>query len=444
MDLIQSIIIIAILILVSAFFSMSEISLSAARRLRLRQWADEGNVNAQKVLNLQDSPGRFFTVVQIALNAVAILAGILGESALTPYYQSLIGFFYQGTYLANISFGFSFITVVSVFILFADLIPKRIALLYSEAISVRVIVPMLWCIALCRPLIWFFNGLANKLFKFFGIAAARKNDITYEDIAATVAAGAEAGVVLRDEQQLIENVFELESRAVTSAMTVRENVVWLPSSADSDLIREIVGENPHGKFLVCEQEIDQVLGYVDTTDLFVHVLNEKPLTLKTDGLVRQALIVPDTLKLFEILPRFKSANEDFAVILNEYAFVVGVITLNDVMSTLMGDLVSSGEEAQIVKRDENSWLIDGMTPIDDVLRELDIDDFPDRDHYDTIAGFVIYTLRKIPKRTDFVMYEGHKFEVIDVDNFKIDQLLVTKEKLPEAAPPNNAQSTHTE
>ena len=141
--------------------------------------------------------------------------------------------------------------------------------------------------------------------------------------------------------------------------------------------------------------------------------------------IRNTLIVPDTLTLSEALESFKTAGEDFAVIMNEYALVVGIITLNDVMTTLMGDR-SAGLEEQIVARDENSWLIDGATPIDDVMRVLDIDEFPQSGNYETIGGFMMFMLRKIPKRTDSVKFSGYKFEVVDIDNYRIDQLLVTR------------------
>ena len=156
------------------------------------------------------------------------------------------------------------------------------------------------------------------------------------------------------------------------------------------------------------------------------VLGNQSLVLSSGVQIRSALIVPDTLTLSEALESFKTAGEDFAVILNEYALVVGIITLNDVMTTLMGDLVGQGQEEQIVARDENSWLIEGGTPIEDVMRVLHIDDFPQSGNYETIGGFMMYMLRKIPKRTDFVKYAGYKFEVVDIDSYKIDQLLVTR------------------
>jgi CBS domain containing-hemolysin-like protein len=158
------------------------------------------------------------------------------------------------------------------------------------------------------------------------------------------------------------------------------------------------------------------------------VLHQQSISLSKEGILRTPLIIPDTLSLYEALAHFKSSGVDFAVILNEYALVVGMITLKDVMSIVMGELVNS-EEEQIVKRDDDSWLVEGLTPLDDVMRVLSIDQFPDDENYETIAGFMMYMLRKIPKRTDFVLQQAYKIEVVDLENYKIDQLLVTKVKV---------------
>lgn len=419
-----------LLILISMFFSISEISLAAARKMRLRQLADDGSHNARLVLALQAEPGHFFTVVQIGVNAVAILAGIVGESALSPYYSALIGLVYQGELLPTLGFLCSFLTITALFILIADLFPKRLGLLYPERIALIIVRPMVFCVKIMRPLVWLFNGACNLIFRLFNIPIKLHDSITQDDIVAVVAAGAEAGALQAREHQLIENVFELESRTVGSSMTQRESIIWLPLDADDETLRRTFEENPHSKYLVCRELIDQVVGYIDIKDMLVNVFGNQALTLKRDGLVHNALLIPDTLTLSEVLESFKTGKEDFAVILNEYGLVVGIITLNDVLSTVMGDLVSMNEEEQIVKRDEQSWLIDGLTPIEDVLRALDIDEFPDSDLYETIAGFMMYRLHKIPKRTDSVVYAGYSFEVVDIDNNHIDQLLVTRVDQP--------------
>ncbi|PHM29624.1 hemolysin family protein [Xenorhabdus budapestensis] len=424
--MLNSLLVILLLCAISAFFSLSEISLAASRRIKLKLMANEGNINAAHVLKLQETPGMFFTVVQIGLNAVAILAGVVGESAFSPAIKSLLLKFIPYEWAEQLGFICSFTIVTSFFILLADLTPKRLGMIKPEAVAIRIVNPMRFCLAVCRPLVWLFNGLADCIFKVFKIPMARNEDITSDDIYAVVEAGAVAGVLRKQEHELIENVFELESRTVPSAMTSRESVVYFDKNEDENSIKEKISTHPHSKFLVCDGDIDHVLGYVDSKDLLNRVLNGQNLSLKNGVQIRNTLMIPDTLSLSDTLESFKAAGEDFAIILNEYALVMGVITLNDVMTTLMGDLIGQGQEEQIVVRDENSWLVEGGTPIEDVLRVLDIDDFPDSSNYETIAGFMMFRLRKIPKRTDYVKFEGYKFEVVDIDNYKIDQLLVTK------------------
>ncbi|MGG7446072.1 hemolysin family protein [Kosakonia oryzendophytica] len=423
--MLNSILVILCLIAVSAFFSLSEISLAASRKIKLKLLADEGSINAQRILKMQENPGTFFTVVQIGLNAVAILGGIVGDAAFSPAFYSLLVRVVSPELAEQLSFIISFSLVTGMFILFADLTPKRIGMIAPEAVALRIINPMRFCLFVFRPLVWFFNGLANVIFRIFKLPMARKDDITSDDIYAVVEAGALAGVLRKQEHELIENVFELESRTVPSSMTSRENVIWFDLHEDEQSLKNKVAEHPHSKFLVCNDDIDHIVGYVDSKDLLNRVLANQSMALNSGVQIRNTLIVPDTLTLSEALESFKTAGEDFAVIMNEYALVVGVITLNDVMTTLMGDLVGQVEE-MIVARDENSWLIDGGTPIDDVMRVLDIDEFPQSGNYETIGGFMMFMLRKIPKRTDAVKFSGYKFEVVDIDNYRIDQLLVTR------------------
>jgi CBS domain containing-hemolysin-like protein len=430
--------VILLLIAASAFFSMAEISLAASRKIKLRLLAEAGHVNAQRVLALQDSPGTYFTVVQIGLNAVAILGGIVGEQALSPHVAGLLRAVYDGPALGTLSFVFSFVFVTSLFVLFADLMPKRLAMLRPERIAVGVVRPMQVCMWVLAPLVWVFNGAANLIFRWFKVPSVRIEDITAADIMAMADAGAQAGALLRQEQHLISNVFELDSRIVPSAMTSRESIVFLTLSESEESIRRKIAGHPHGKFPVCEDGIDSVIGYVDAKDILPRIVQGQDLSLRTQPIVRKVLMLPDSLTLFEALERFRDAKEDFALILNEYALVVGLLSLQDVMNTVMGDLVSPFQEELIVRRDDNSWLIDGVTPIEDVMQALEIDVFEGFQNYETVAGFLMYRLRKVPKRTDFVTYLGYKFEVVDIDNHRIDQVLVTRE---DPAPPGEGGRT---
>ena len=304
--------------------------------------------------------------------------------------------------------------------------PKRLAIIYPEQFAVAIVKPILFFLGVLKPIVRVYDGIANALFKLFNIKTEIEDAITFDDVSAMVDAGTASGALHKQEQHLIENVFELDTRTVTFAMTSREHVIFLRLQDDEQILKQKISDYPHSRFLVCDDHIDNVLGYVESKDILKRTLNQQPISLNRELQVQNLLAIPDTLTLSELLERFKVTNQDLAIILNEYALVVGIVTLNDVMKTLMGDLVSPFIEEQIVKRDDNSWLIDGVTPIEDVRRALNIDRFPNEENYQTIAGLMMYLLKKIPKRTDFIEYAGYKFEVVDIDNYRIDQLLVTK------------------
>lgn len=227
MSLLENLSIIMALILISCFFSMSEISLAAARKIRLRQLADDGDHRATLILGLQTHPGNFFTVVQIGLNAVAIMGGIVGESAFTPYIAAMLSSWVPAAWIAQTSFVLSFTLVTSLFILFADLMPKRIAMAMPETVALTLVKPLLVCILILKPIVLVFNGLATLIFRLLRVPAERNDDITSDDIYAVMDAGAEAGVLDTNEQQMMESVFQMQSIPVTSAMTPRENIAFL-------------------------------------------------------------------------------------------------------------------------------------------------------------------------------------------------------------------------
>ena len=436
MSLFQNIMIIAALIAGAGFLSLSEIALAGARRVKLKILAEAGESRAQKVLDLQENSADFFAASQIGLNAVAILGGILGEGAFRPYIAQLVSHIYTGPWTENISFALSFTFVTSLFILFADLMPKRLAMIAPERIAVTVVEPIQVFIKVCKPLAWFMNVIANMLFRLLKVNTTREDNITFDDISAVMDAGAQAGVVLKQEHHFIENVFELEERNVPSSMTTRENVIFFTLNEPEESIRQKLAQYPYSKFLVCNENIDQVIGYVDAKDILVRILNNQKINQLNESTIRNVLTIPDALTLSELLDRFRSSKEKFAVVINEYALVVGVITLSDIMITVMGDWVTpTDEDQQIIKRDAHSWLIEGSTPIEDIKHALNIDEMPEAENYETLAGFMMYKLRKIPRPADSVEYAGYKFEVVDVDHYKIDQLLVTRIVQPELESP---------
>nr|WP_307775511.1 hemolysin family protein [uncultured Cetobacterium sp.] len=439
MGITGKILFIILLILMSAFFSMAEISLAGARKLKLQVLVDEGNENAKKVMDLQRNPGNFFTTVQIGVNIVAILAGIIGNDVFTPVLMDYIG-------NETIAFLISFSLVTGSFIEFADLIPKRLAMVFPEATALSLVNPMLLTIKVLTPVVWVFSSVANLVFRVFNTPNSREDMITHDDIFALVDAGAEAGVVQSKEHHLIENVFELEQRWVSSAMTTRDEIVYFTLEETEESIKQKIAEYPHSKFLVCEKDIDSIYGYVGSKDILPKILKGESTGLQNIKEItnRNILIIPNTLTLSDMLDRFNEAREDFAVILNEYAHVVGVITLTDVISTLMGDVVYPMQDDYIIKRGEDSWLIDGVTAIEDVKKVLNIESFPEEDSYETVAGFMMYMLKTIPNKGAFIEYDNYSFEVVDVDNFKIDQLLVMKKQSLKETTPQLSETLKSE
>jgi CBS domain containing-hemolysin-like protein len=328
MNLTHSLLIIAALIATSAFFSLAEISLAASRRLRLRQMADEGDARAERVMRLQENPGHYFTVVQIGLNAVAILGGVVGEGSLSPYYAVLFERWLSPDAAQRLAFAASFVTIIAVFLVFADLFPKRLGMNDPERLAVRMVGPMQVLITTFMPLVWLFTRSTDVLFKLLGMPMQRDEKITSADILAMTEAGARAGVLAHREQQVIANVFELDSRMVNSVMTSRDRIAWFRKDDPEEVLRALIVAEPFSAYPICEDDIDHLLGYVDAKDMFQRVLSGQPLSFEQGLPLHKALVIPDRISLTEVLEQFRLAHEDFAIVVNEYSLVVGVTRSN--------------------------------------------------------------------------------------------------------------------
>lgn len=426
------------LVVLSAFFSSSEISLASASKTRLQTLADDGDRRAAMVLELQSHPGQFFSALQVMVNATALLGGVIGDAAFSPFFSWLFSVILPGRDMGNVSFIISFVIATALFVIFADLLPKRLAIARPEATAMFVVRPMNVIIKLLRPIVFVLERLSDACIRSLGMPTKRQETITSEDILAQVGAGTAAGVIAPEEETVIQNVFELESRLVPSAMTARESIVYFTLDETDESIRAKIATVPYNRFLVCDKDLDHVVGFVDSKHLLRRVLEERPIVFQDPELLQGVQFIPDSLTLSEVLDVFQRTHSDFAVILNEYALVVGIITINDIMSTVMGDLVTNEDDVQIIQRDDDTWLVDGATPIDDLEHALGIDELPEDSAYETVAGFMMYMLRKIPKRTDKVVRADYTFEVMDVDNNKIDQVLVTRTKKKSAEKPADA------
>ncbi|WP_065979142.1 hemolysin family protein [Pseudoalteromonas lipolytica] len=429
----SDLLIIMLLILISALFAMSEIAIAASRKIKLRVMVDEGSKKAQAVLTLQEQPGAFFAMIQIALNAIAILGGIVGEQALSPYIEQILVMVYQGPLLSQISFLISFFCITSLFILFADLLPKRLAMIMPEVVAVNVVSIMRWVTFALTPFVMFFNGTTNFILRAFKVPAEREDIVTTEDIVAMMDAGAEYGSLQQQEYEIIGNVFDLEARFLSSVMTPRDQIVFFDVKAAADDVATKIIEHPHNHFLVCDGSLDKLIGSVESKDILRKVLKGQNADIDEELINKDIFYLPETLSLSEALNTFKTAAEPFAVVVNEYALMVGIVTVKDLMKGFMGDLISHQGEELIIKRDANSWLVDGLTPVVELAKVLELEDFPDQSHFETVAGFLIYTMKRLPKRAEFIHYGGYKFEVVDVEGVKVEQLLVSRLSFSEGA-----------
>lgn len=423
------ILILLALVLVSAFFSISEIALTAARRTKLQVLSERGDRRATKVMLLKEEPGNFFTIVQIGVNTVAILAGVLGEKHVSDLAYAAVSPWFEPEVAQRVANVGAFLLVTLLFIQFADLIPKRIAMSFPEACALVVIGPMLWLLKMLKPLVWLINSAADAMLKLFGLPTKAVEQITSEDIAAMVDAGAEAGVLRKHEIHLIENVFELDAKSVTAIMTPRDDVVYLALDESADSVRRKLVKHPHAQYPVCGHDLDDVQGYIESKDILQRMLADNADTAIGDlrkHYDKNVLVIPDTLTLSEALTRFREMHEQFAVVMNEYGLVVGVVTLDDIVGALMGKILYATEDDQIVRRDDGSWLVDGLTPLVDLKKALDLETLPAEDYVDTAGGLVIFMLKRIPKKSESIETAGFRFEVVDIDHHRIDQLLVSR------------------
>ena len=307
MNIIEAFCLLFFLIVLSAMVSCAELALASSRKIKLQVMGKEGDVRAFDVLQMQQQPGSFITVVQIGLNAVAILGGIVGEAALRPYFNQLFAdrFEWAGTAASLLSF----VLVTAMFILFADLMPKRFAMIHPERVAVRVVRPMMLLIFLLKPFVWFFDGLANLLFKLLKIPTVRQEQLTAEDVYAVMDAGAQAGVLKQQEHYLIENIFDMQARTVTSTMSSRESIAYFDKNDSSAQVLAVMSEKPHNKFLVCDGDLEHMIGYVESHTLLMQFLQEQEVRLTDKRILRRVLFIPDTLSLYDVLETFNSSGK---------------------------------------------------------------------------------------------------------------------------------------
>lgn len=443
MSILLGLFFILVLIAMSIFIALSEIAFAAARELRIRTLAEAGNKRALRFINLRARSGNVITALQISTNAVAILAGIVGSGALGPILASSLATFLPldlATLTADI---IAFIIITSAFVMFGDLVPRRVAMMIPERTALMVVGFVEMQIRILRPIVLLFSAISDWIISLLRIEPDRSDEITTEDFRMILAGGEASGALMKREHQLINNVLALEMRSVTSVMTVRDDIVFLDINDSRETQREKVRYFPFSRYPLCDGGLDNVIGSVRAEDVLADAFDTAT-ELELQKIRRDMASVPDSLNVWEVLAEFQAQDTGVALVVSEYANVVGIVTFKDLMAPLVLGLANPFEERQIMQRDDQSWLVDGVTPIVDVMSALGLHQIGFEGSFETIGGFVVHRLRRAARKGDRVDAEGYRFEVVDADKMRLNQLLVTKiPPVKPAGPGKPAASSET-
>ena len=415
-----------LLILVNGLFAMSEMAVVSSRKTRLQQWADEGKSGAGVALELAAEPGHFLSAVQVGITLIGILSGAFGEAtiatgisdriaqvpSLAPHAETIA--------LAVVVLGITFLSLI-----LGELAPKRFALRNPEGIAVMIARPMRLLAKAAHPLVWFLSFTTESVLKLLGSRPVSAPPVTEEEIKVMMEQGAEAGVFEQEEQQFVANVFRLDRLKVGAIMTPRADVVYLDVEDSSDDIQRKILDSSHSVMPVCRGGIINVLGIVHAKDLLRRSLSGESFDLLS--LLTSPLFIPENATAMKLLEMCKKSGRHVAFVVDEYGDVQGLVSINDVLESIVGDIPSEGEpaEALAVRREDGSWLLDGMLPVDKFRELFPEMGLPEEESgtYHTLSGFILMRLGRIPAVADHFSWHGWRFEVVDMDGKRIDKVL---------------------
>ena len=410
------------LILLNGLFSMAEIALVSARKARLEIQANKGDKNAKEALKLAHHPDTFLSTVQIGITLIGILTGIFSGENLKAKLIPLINNIEP---LKDYSNGIATAIIVIIITYFSmvlgELFPKRLGLSTPETIAKFMARPMHVLSRITYPFIWLLINSTNLLVKLFGIKT-KDNQVTEEEIKAIISEGTEQGTIEEAEQQIIERVFHLGDRNITSLMTHRSDILWFSTTDNEAAIKEKIMLEPHSVYPICEGHIDNIKGVVSIKDLYV----ADDRTLFKDIMV-PPLYVPENNSAYQVLEKFKQSKTHSAFIIDEYGSLQGMITLNDILEAIVGDIPEQYfADYEIVEREDGTFLVDAQIPFYDFLTRFEKTEWMNEgeQEFDTLAGFILHRLERIPVTGDKMSWEGFQFEIMDMDAQRIDKVLV--------------------
>jgi putative hemolysin len=379
---------------------------------------------------LHDDPTRWLSTVQIGITSIGLLNGIVGEAAFAqPLAEWLVDAMAVPPNLAQIAATALVVVLITyATIVFGELVPKRLGQMYPEPVARIVARPMLWISTATKPFVMLLSGSTVAVLKLLGVSGkAPGASVTEEEIAAQLEEGFDAGVIEAQEHQMVRNVFRLDERQIGSMMIPRAEIDWIDADAGPDEVRRVLDEAEHSRYPVCRGGLDDVVGVVSAQRLLHQLVHGRLLSV-TEGL-NPPVFVPETLSGMELLEHFKASGAELVFVVDEYGAVQGIITVRDVLEAITGEFTPAegDEEAWAVRRDDGSWLLDGLIPVPELKDRLQLRELPDeeRGRYNTLAGMIMLLLGRLPQVTDHVEWQGWRFEVVDMDGKRVDKVLVS-------------------
>lgn len=426
MSLNFELLIIFLLIFANGMFVMSELAIVSARKVRLQHLANQGNPRARAAYELASSPTQFLGTVQVGITLITILSGAYGEEIITNRIYPLLNFI--PLYQTQVSRGISVLIITFLAIILGELVPKRLALNHPELIASIVALPIKNLVKIAHPIVFILSIFTDNIVRILGIKPSTEPQITEEEIKVLIEQGTEEGTFEEVEQDMVERVFRLGDRPVSSFMTPRPEIIWLDLEDNITQNREKIIENGYSRYPVCQEGLDNILGIIPVTNLLARSFTGEQMDL-TVGL-REPIFVPESTRGLKVLEIFKQTVNHVSLVVDDYGVIQGLVTLNDILIEIVGDVPSDDddeEEAQAVQRDDGSWLLDGMLTIDEFFELFDMEEEIEshsRDSYQTLGGLVMTHLGRIPIATDHFEWKDMRFEVMNMDGNRVDKILV--------------------
>jgi putative hemolysin len=419
-----------LLLFANAMFVMSEMAIVSSRKVRLQQAANQGNRGARVALKLANNPNNFLAAGQVGITLITIVSGALGEQTLSAIFKNgmtQIGF--PKEYQEGAASAIAIIVITYLTLIISELVPKRLALNSPETIAASMASPMSLFARAATPIVYLLSVSTEVALKLLGIRPSDEPQVTEEEIKVMIEQGTEAGMFEQAEEDIMKRVFQLGDRRISSIMTPRLEIICLDLEDNEAEIRRTLREESHARFPVCHDGLDNLKGVVHVYDLLQESLDDQPLDLAK--CLQPPMFVPESTRALKVLEQFKESGNQMAFVVDEYGVIQGVVTLTDILQALVGDLPSAEElqEPQAIRRDDGSWLFDGMLPIYQFKEILELEDLElpgeQRGSYQTLGGFVVMHLGRIPSAADHFVWDDFRFEVMDMDGNRVDKVLVT-------------------